>query len=262
MPGSPAPARSSSVQSVARATALLRCFEDSVPELTLTDLSRATGLTMSTTYRLATTLVEGGLLHRGPDSDHYAVGPLLVSLARTAIVPAGSDRVAGLLRGLTERTGESASLGIRDGRDVVVLVCVESHHALRFDRPAGTRVPIHVSAMGRALLAFADEPPAAAVKALAPLERFTPRTLTSQRALVADLEATHERGYGFVDEEQVSGVRSLAAPVLGGDGFAVSALGVQGPASRLSSDRLDGIAAALRDTARSIEILTERGYLL
>jgi IclR family acetate operon transcriptional repressor len=254
--------RSSSVQSVSRATSVLRCFEDGGPELTLTDLSRATGLTMSTTYRLATTLVDGGLLHREPDSDRYVVGPLVVTLARTAIVPARSDRAAGILRGLTERTGESASLGIRDGRHVVVLVTVESHQALRFDRPAGTRVPVHVSAMGKALLAFGHEPSAAAAKALAPLERFTPRTLTAQKALAADLEATRERGYAIVDEEQVSGVRSIAAPVLGDDGYAVSSVGIQGPTSRLESRRVAEIADAVCETARSIQILAERGYLL
>jgi IclR family transcriptional regulator, acetate operon repressor len=254
--------RSSSVQSVARAIALLRCFEDAGPELSLTDLARATGLNLSTAHRLAATLVEGGMLARDPGNERYHVGPTLVALARSATAPAQADRATAILESLTRRTSESASLGVGDGRNVVVLVCVESRHALRFDRPPGTLVPAHASAMGKALLAFGVEPPASAVKALAPLERFTPRTLTSQRALVADLEVTRDRGYALIDEEQTMGVRSLAVPVLGTDGFAVAAVGIQGPVSRIGDDRIAGVAAAVGDTARAIEVLTQRGYLL
>jgi IclR family acetate operon transcriptional repressor len=256
------PARSSSVQSVTRAVALLRCFEDGGPELTLTDMARTTGLTLSTTHRLAGTLVDGGLLARDPGSERYHVGPLMATLARTTGGPERADRATAVLEGLTRLTGESASLGVGDGRNVVVLVCVESHHALRFDRPPGTLVPAHVSAMGKALIAFGPEPVPAAVKALAPLERFTPHTITSQRALVADVELTRERGYGFVDEEQMAGVRSIAVPVLGDDGFAVAAVGIQGPTGRMTDELIPEMADAVVETARTIQVLSRRGFLL
>jgi IclR family acetate operon transcriptional repressor len=264
MPDRPpdAPPRSSSVQSVARAMALLRCFEDAGPELTLTAMARATGLTLSTTHRLAGTLVDGGMLARDAGSERYHVGPLVIALARTTAGPERADRAAAVLDGLTRRTGESASLGVGDGHHVVVLVCVESQHALRFDRPPGTLVPAHASAMGRALLAFGAEPVAAAVKALAPLERFTPHTITSQRALIAALDETRARGYSLVDEEQLEGVRSIAVPVRGDDGIAVAAVGIQGPAGRMSDDLIPAMAAAVGETARAVEVLSRRGFLL
>jgi IclR family acetate operon transcriptional repressor len=262
---SPPATRSSSVQSVSRALALLRCFEQGTPYLTLTEMARETGLTMSTTHRLAGTLVDGGMMARDPGSERYRVGPLVETLARTAAGPdraARAARATAILEGLTRRTGESASLGVADGRSIVVLVGVESPHALRFDRPPGTLVPIHVSAMGKAVLAFGPEPAATAVKALAPLERFTPWTLTSQRALATDLELTRERGYALVDEEQMVGVRSLAVPVLDEDGLAVAAVGIQGPTGRISDDLIAEIVTATSETARAIEVLTGRGFLL
>lgn len=258
----PPAARSSSVQSVTRAITLLRCFETGEPQLSLTEMARTTGLTLSTAYRLAATLVEGGMLARDVGSEQYRIGPALIGLAQTAAGPARADQATAILEGLTRRTGESASLGVGDGDHVVVLVTVESPQALRFDRAAGTLVPLHVSAMGKALLAFGAEPAATAVKALAPLEKFTSVTLTSQRALINDLELTRERGYALVDEEQLVGVRSIAAPILGEDGHAVAAVGIQGPASRISDEVIDDTAEAVADTARAMEVLTRRGFLL
>jgi IclR family transcriptional regulator, acetate operon repressor len=254
--------RPPAVQSVARAIALLRCFEHAGPDLTLTDLARATGLTMSTAYRLAATLVEGGLLAREPGHERYQLGPTLVALARTMTGPAHADRAVGILTDLARRTGESASLGVGEGRNVVVLEGAGSSHSLRFDRAPGTLVPVHASAMGKALLAFGAESHASAVKVLAPLARLTPRTLTAQRALVADLEVTRERGFALVDEEQLPGVRSLAVPVLGTDGFAIAAVGIQGPISRIVDDDLRELADATADAAHAIEALAARGYVL
>jgi IclR family acetate operon transcriptional repressor len=217
---------------------------------------------MSTTHRLVSTLVDEGMLQREPGSERYEIGPTTIALGRTATGPAQADRAAAVLHALAHRTGESAGLGVGDDRAVVVLAGAPSPHALRFDRAPGTLVPLHASAMGKALLAFGPEPPASAVKALAPLERLTPATLTSQRALVADVEATRERGWALVDEEQFPGVRSLAVPVLGVDGYAVAAVGVQGPTSRMDDDRLDELVAAVADAARALEVLAARGYLL
>jgi IclR family acetate operon transcriptional repressor len=201
------------------------------------------------------------MLARDPGSDRYRIGPLAAALGRIAQGPDRADRARAILEGLTRRTGESASMAVADGGNVVVLAGVESTHALRFDRPPGTLVPVHVSAMGKAILAFGPEPVPTAVKALAPLERFTPRTLTSRRALAADLEATRARGYALVDEEQMVGVRALAVPVLGGDGRALAAVGVEGPTARLGDEAIPAMAAAAVETARAIAELSGPGFL-
>ena len=55
-------------------------------------------------------------------------------------------------------TGESVNLGVRDGDEVIVLLCVSSAQRLRFDQEAGSRIPVYVSAMGKVLLAFGAIP--------------------------------------------------------------------------------------------------------
>ena len=142
-------------------------------------------------------------------------------------------------------TGESASLGTRVGPRVLIAAHVPSSQALRFDAGVGSRVPIHASAMGKMLLATAADP-AAEVAALGELERFTDRTLTEPDALVADLREIRRRGWSLNDGERHDGVRAVAVRIPDSAGLPPSAVAVQGPALRLTDDRLAAVADELR----------------
>ena len=103
--------------------------------------------------------------------------------------------------------------------------------------------------MGKALLAFGPGEIAAGVKALGPLGKYTPRTITSGRRLVADLDASRERGWTLNDEEQYVGVRAVGAPLLDGGGVARLAVAVQGPTVRLADAQLDRVSRMVQAAA-------------
>jgi len=155
------------------------------------------------------------------------------------------------LEALADRTGESVSLGTRVGDEVLIVLHVDSPQPLRFDQPPGTFVPVHASAIGKALLAFARDP-AAEVAELAELASFTAATLTSPAALLADLERTRRRGWALNDGERFAGVRTMAAPLLDPSGDPWAGLAIQGPAARLPDDRLDVLAELLVETASAM----------
>lgn len=237
------------VQSVAKAIALMHCFVDADEGLTLSDLARRTGLSPSTTLRLLRTLCAGGLLSRAEGSELYVRGPVILALAQRAFVASDFSDALRVLDFLVDETGESAALGAPDGDCVVVLLRANARTPLRVERPVGTRAPLHVSAMGKVLLAFGAEPPEEAVARLGELVPMTSATITGRRALVADLEATRERGYALVDEEHYIGVRSVGVPV-GAPGDAVrAAIEVLGPGARLTTERISDVVTALRRTA-------------
>jgi IclR family acetate operon transcriptional repressor len=248
----PEPARGGQVQSVARAIALVRCFENGETSLTLTDLARRTGLNVSTAHRILRTLCAGELLAHDAPHERYTQGPAMIRLALVAFAAGGFSEALAVLEELVRETGESASLGIREGDDAVVLLSVQSDAALRFSRPPGSHVPLHVSAMGKALLAFGDTPIPDAVRALGPLRAATKKSLTSARRLERDLKAARARGYTVVDEEQHVGLRSIGAPVLDGRGAARAAVAVQGPVARLSEARFDEIGRAAQRAAAAL----------
>jgi DNA-binding IclR family transcriptional regulator len=241
----------SGAQSVERALAVLRCFERAPGSLGVSEIAVATGLSVSTAHRLVRALCAGGLLTQDLRTDRYQLGPLLVVLGRRAEDQLGYARALPALESLAEATGESVNLGIRSGVEVLVVLAVASSQPLRFDQLAGSRVPIHTSAMGKCLLAFAG-PGADPLGDLPRLGRFTDRTITRRDDLLAALEQTRARGWALNDEERNRGVRAVAAPVFDANGAAVAAVAVQGPALRLPDDRLPAVADRIAEATKAI----------
>jgi IclR family acetate operon transcriptional repressor len=241
------------VKSVTRALTLLRCFTDSEQSFTLTELANRTGLNLSTVHRLLRTLCLGEFLDHDAAAERYVPGPALVRLARSAFISSGLADAVSVLNEMVATTGESASLGVRDDMNVLVVLSAQTDNPLRFARPPGARVPLHVSAMGKALLAFGAEPIDETVRSLGPLEKWTAHTLTSRARLARDLRATRDRGFAIVDEEQHLGLRSVGAPIRDSDGVAQAAVALQGPTARIALDRLDGIAGVVTRAAGALE---------
>lgn len=237
-------------QSVARSMALLRCFEAGEATQSLSYLARSTGLSVSTTHRILTALVEAGLLQQDPVSERYALGAGLAVLGALASKSLGLAAAKPLLDVLSHSTGESVNLGMREGGDVLVALGVASTQPLRFEQVEGTRVPLHASAMGKVLLAFA--PSDAGVDHLGRLERLTGSTITSKRVLHRAIDEVRERGWAINDEEREPGVRTVAVPVLDVSGTAVAAIAVQGPATRMTNDRVEQILPELAAAAGAV----------
>lgn len=231
-----------------RALRLLRTFETGPSLRSLTDLAAEVELSPSTTHRLLRALVNAGLVRQDPATDHYGLGSAVLTLGARAAEALGLDTVRPVLESLVSATGESVNLGIRDGDEVLVLLCASSNQPLRFDQQAGTRVPAYASAMGKVLLAF-DRDSDKVVDSLPRLAKLTGTTITSRAELSSQLEAVREQGFAENDEEREPGVRTVAVPVLDGAGCATAAIAVQGPALRMTDERIAAILPALRQAA-------------
>lgn len=242
----PVAPRSPHIRAVLRAVALMQCFVDEPNGLTLSELARRTEISVSTAHRLLGTLSAGGVLRRIEGEERYAPGALLLALASTAFGANGLVEAAGILSELAAETGESTSLGMRDGDCAVVLLNVPSKNALRaVDAPPGTRVPIHASALGKALITASKQPIPWAVRDLIPLRALTEETLTAPDALIADLIAGRQRGYTIADEEQDLGVRSIAAAAPAAGARPALAVAVHGPLTRMGDERLRELAPVI-----------------
>lgn len=248
----PVPPVRSGTQAVERALTVLRSVETGGGPLGITELAQQAKLTVSTAHRLARALVQGGLLIQDPHTERYQLGPALVVLGRTAEQRLGYNQALPELRELAGTTGESVNLGIRTGNEVHVVLDVASSQPLRFDQVPGTRVPLHVSAMGKCLLAHSEnlDPD---LSALGDLQRITDRTITDPSELRAELERIRERGWALNDEERNPGVRAIATPILPVSGSGVlGAIAVQGPSIRITDERLPELAGLLQQTARRV----------
>jgi DNA-binding IclR family transcriptional regulator len=247
----PASQPRSGAQAVERALAVLRRVEADEDGVGITELAQRAGLTVSTTHRLARTLAEAGLLHQDPRTERYQLGPALVVLGEKAARRLGYQQALPVLEELAGETGESVNLGIRAGNEVQVVLDVVSRHPLRFDQQSGSRVPLHISAMGKCLLAFGGDVDEQ-LDGLGDLAQATDRTITDRAQLRAELELVRERGWALNDEERNPGVRAIAAPVVRPGGGVLAAIAVQGPVIRLTDDRLAELATVLEKTTQRV----------
>ena len=131
--------RRSGTQSVERAIAVLECFASSDRPLGLTEIARAVGLTPSTAHRLLRALIAARYVEQDPTTEHYRLGLGVAVLGQRALEQSGYNLARPILERLSADTGESTSLGIRRGTEVVVIERTSGSASLRFDHPAGAK---------------------------------------------------------------------------------------------------------------------------
>lgn len=246
------------IQSLQRAVMLLKAFDGEVPELGISELSRAVSLPKSTVARFLTTMEHEGLVERVPHSEKYRLGFLLVRLA-------GNVTHFGDLRGvahpvlvrLSESSQESVHVGILDGAEVVNVEQIAGPHLIRETNWIGRRTPLHCAANGKAMLAFQSE--TLITKILArPLVAVTPHTITDPRLVRAELAEVRERGYACTRGEVEEGLNGAAAPIRNREGQVFAAVSVSGPSYRVPLARLDELGALV--VAAAAEISSRLGY--
>ncbi|WP_169736800.1 IclR family transcriptional regulator [Pseudonocardia spinosispora] len=249
------PPRSPEIQSVARASAVLGAVVDSPHGLTTTEIAKRTNLTVSTVHRLAHTLTSGNLLCRDPDNDRFLPGPVLLRLARKALDTSGVPEAADVLKELADRTGETASIGMRRGDEVLILLSVPSTRSLRYTGRPGTRIPLLDSAIGAAIVAFGPDAIAEAATVLTRAgDAGAPGgPVASTWAREIDLLAIQFRGYAVLDDPHDPALRAVAAPVLGASEFVRMGVEIQGPASRMPEAQLDTLGSIVRSAADALE---------
>lgn len=219
----------------------------------LTDIADAAGMAPSTTHRLLASLASHGMVTADPETGQWTIGVKAFEIGNGFLRHRKLGTISRpFLTRLMEESGETANLAMEDAGDVVFVSQVESHAPMRaFFRP-GRRGPMHASGIGKAILAARPEREVAALIGRRRVERFTEKTLDTQPALLADLEAIRARGWSIDDEEHTVGMRCIAAPVFNEHGEAVAGLSVSGPAVRLPYERIEELGPKVRDAADAL----------
>jgi DNA-binding IclR family transcriptional regulator len=239
---------------IGKVTAILDAFTAEDHGVGFAELRRRTGLPKATLHRLAGELVAARLLDRVDGQFH--LGGHLFQLGLRASVERGLVEVATpFLEDLYERTHETVHLGLREGTEVVYVLKIGGHRQAPAPSRLGGRMPLHATAIGKALLAYAPGDVRAAVLR-GPLERLAPRTVTAPGLLADQLAEVVAGGVAFEFEESAVGIVCVGAPVVAG--VVLAAISVAGPVSRFQPRRhaeavraaASGIAAALVSSAQ------------
>jgi IclR family acetate operon transcriptional repressor len=216
--------------------------------LTLSELSRRTELSMSTTHRLAMLLVERGFVRRDDASKRYLSGPQLERLGLRSLgrLP-DPARFEAVVARLAAATGESVSLGLVLSNEIVLAARRESAHSLRQVVNVGDVVPAHTSAMGKSILADLERD-----EQLRLLARDGVDPVLTLAGLAGELDGVRQDGFARDEQTFAVGLRCVAASFSDGRGHVVGGISVAGPAARFSSERAMQVVPVLLAEADSL----------
>lgn len=230
LPADPVPDAINPANSVlGKLTLLLAAFGFEDPELSLSELVRRSGLTKPTVHRLCTELTHWGYLERsGTD---YRLGIRLFEIGqRVSIQCRLRDATRPYIEDLQRIAGGVAHLAVRDGTEVLYLEKITGHRSVQPTRIGG-RMPMHCTATGKVLLAFA-EPDLLTRLAAAGLTRLTPYTIIGPAHLARELTEIRTTHIAREVEETRCGYLSIAAPISDGTGSVLAAISLTVPSVR------------------------------
>ncbi|HEX8497632.1 MAG TPA: IclR family transcriptional regulator [Actinomycetales bacterium] len=219
-----------------RVLSLLAAFDRDHAALTLTELSRRSGCSLTTTHRLAGELVPWGALERD-DAGRYRIGRRLWDVGLLASVHRDLREVAvPTLQDVYAATHETVHLAVRQDGWALYVERVSGTRSVPAVSAVGARLPLHATGVGKVLLAHA--PQAVQDDVLSRLERVTAHTVVHPGLLRRQLEAVRSNGFARTGEEMTLGICGVAVPVRDAGGDVVAALGVVFAASRRGTERI------------------------
>jgi IclR family transcriptional regulator, pca regulon regulatory protein len=232
---------------------VIRALSAPGPGLTLADVARATGLTRAAARRFLLTLEDLGYVRS--EDRRFRLTPRVLELGYSFLSNLTLPDIAQPhLRELVQRVGESSSVSILDGTEIVYVAREPTRRIMTVAIAVGTRFPAYATSMGRVLLAGLSD-----AELDSYLDRVRPRpltagTLTDVGALGAEVLRARRQGWALVDQELEDGLRSIAVPIRDRSGGVVAAVNLSTHASRrtLEGIRRD-LLGELLDTAGRIE---------
>jgi IclR family transcriptional regulator, pca regulon regulatory protein len=226
------------VQSLDRGLAVIRALGDARRGETLAEVARATGLTRAAARRFLLTLVDLGYARM--DGRLFSLTPQALELGYAYLSSLGlPDIAAPHLQRVVAEVHESSSLGVLDGDEIVYIArAVTTERIMSAAVTVGTRLPAHVTSMGRVLLAALEPDQLEEALRNVKLASVTDKTIVDPVALREELARVREQGYAIDDEELEQGLRSIAVPIHAPDGAIVAAMNISTHSSHSSVDQI------------------------
>lgn len=241
-----------------RGLSVLRSFGRERPQMTLSEVAEATELSPAAARRCLNTLVKLGYVakHRR----QFLLRPEVMSFASAYLDSMSlGELVRPHLQAVRDETGDSSSLAVLSGYDILYLVHVSTNRMVRLAAGVGTRYPAYATSMGRAILAFESDDVRAHYLNTCNFVSFTEHTVTTKSELRKILEEAHRAHYASIMDELDYGLISVAVPIVDESGRAMAAINCSTSTSRIGREELVRTRLpVLRNAARYIESALRR----
>jgi DNA-binding IclR family transcriptional regulator len=240
------------IQSIDRIVSLMDVLGENRLPLSLTDICTRMNAHKSTVHRALMVLERNGLIER-TSKNRFRLGMKLYLLGTQAVEQLDLRRfVLPFVQKLSVTVKETTHVGVLQNTSVIYLDYLEPKRRVCNTVKAGSSNPVYCTALGKAILAFQPDHVVEQVLADIRFVPFTENTITSKEAFLSSLRRVRSRGYAIDDEELEVGVRCIAAPLIDESDFAIAAISASGPVSRVTVNRVPGIAAQVMRCCKAI----------
>lgn len=244
---------------LAKGLRVIEAFGEAEPRLSISDVAKLTGLDRATARRCLLTLAELG--YADYDGKFFTLTPRILRLGHAYLSATPLPHIVQpFLDQLSETVGQSASVSVLDGAEIVYVARASQRRVMSINLMPGSRLPAACASMGRVLLAALPEPEARALIGPAPLRAYTPQTKTDPEEVMAELAEVRGQGYAVIDQELELGLCSIAVPLADARGRVVAALNIGAPAAQMAAAGMaDRYLPALQAVARQLRPLLRQG---
>jgi IclR family transcriptional regulator, pca regulon regulatory protein len=238
---------------LARGLTVLRSFTKDRPEMTLSEVAAATGLSPAVARRCLNTLVHLGYV--GKQGKRFLLTPEVIGFASAFLESMNLEQVVRPhLQEVRDQTGDSSSLAVLSQQNILYLVHVSTNRMVRLAAGVGTRFPAYATSLGRVLMAMQSDARMEALLRATRFEPFTDKTVTSRPALREILKTVRVQGYASIQDELDYGIVSVAVPVRSDDGTVIAAINCSTATTRVNeADMVRTRLPHLRKAAAAIE---------
>ena len=213
------------IKALKKAVDILLKISEMKESASLDEITRLTELKKTTCFRLLKSMCELNLIEKVDATKKYRLGPLVISLGLAALSQLDLYKVAyPLMKKLRDDTEETVNLSIVDNAEILFIERLPSRHLVNINLGVGSRLPVHLTSQGKAIMAFLPEEKFdRLIEQINAKYDGDPINIESLRMQLGDIR---ERKYVHSDGELEKGLCAVAAPILNHNGHAIAAINV------------------------------------
>lgn len=221
--------------------------DENKPHWSISEIADQTALPLSTVHRLISTLMQYGLIMQIPETKQYKLGYTWMEIGLRLLDKIDTRAVArSVMELLAAEVKETVYLSIPHGTSAIILERVEGPMTVRIIDNLGERIPLHIGAANKTMLANMDPTEAKNIVA-----QLIPEP-EAQRELLERLPVIKQNGYAVSYGEKTEGTASIASPIIGYNHKVVGALSIGVPSYRITEDRLAILIEKAKQGAKEI----------
>jgi IclR family KDG regulon transcriptional repressor len=248
------------INSILRASAILRSFSGEKTHLRISELARRLGLDRSTTYRILLSLEKCGLVEKEEKTGEYALGLAAFELGNAYLKRMDFIQLSKpVMAELALKVQETVHLAVLSGTEIVYVDKAETPRTLGVMSKIGQRGPLHCTALGKVLLAYQPEEEQSRIIRKIKLLPFTPKTITSRQKLIEELKVIRRQGYSLDHREIEEDVECIGGPIRDHLGNVIAALSISGPQKKIDTPEEKQFVSSVVDATALIS--SKLGYV-